>query len=391
MKIHILEVNLCFRFLGELERIKKYLWLNDHELVEDIESSDCVMLFGCAFNNYTEEESYKAYLDLRQRIGTSKELYLLEGIADTMGNALVKRGELERRCVIPNRKYHKLDPFFGSKVSYLNVGSANKIGQYSIDNWKLYQGKIGKPLTPEDEYQIKVGWGCNDNCAFCGDKVVVKQIRSKALTDCLEEVSRGVALGYRVISLVGDDVGAWGLDIGDYFVTLLEKVLAVAPDFQLRAYEINAKYLHRHLGDVERVLRSGRIRDIVIAFQSGNDRILNLMKREPGHTGLVELITLFTRYHVPVHSHVMVGFPSETFEEFMDSVRLVESTELPSVSFFMYQDRATAPAFNINPKVSEDEKLRRMAYLKDYFSSRNYQVYVRDDKVSIVKQTPSHV
>ncbi|MCK5615425.1 radical SAM protein, partial [Candidatus Pacearchaeota archaeon] len=235
--------------------------------------------------------------------------------------------------------------------------------------------------TPAADFRIQVCRGCNDSCTFCGDKTIVKNIRSKPLEACLKEFEKGLSLGYKNFMLIGDDVGAYGFDLGLNYLDLLNPIVHTHKDFQLRLMEINAKYLFEHIEYLPAIFSTGHINNIALAFQSGSDRILSMMARKPDRAGLVRLIKMIHEYGIGIHAHVLVGFPSETFADFKCSLEIVTSCHIKSCTFFRYSDRITAPAYYFKPKVTEKSKNERLEYAAAVLKGLNYSLVWREDKL----------
>lgn len=375
--------NICGRARLEIEKVKNYLILNGWKISEDATDSGWILLFGCAFNEHTEQASLARLTDFLGARKSSQNVLVIEGLADTMGKSLVRDRVVAAEHVIRSGQYERLDQFFMRRVPYREVPEANFIGQFdgmdARDHAEYPRASEGRFQT----YSVQVGHGCNDNCAFCGDKVVVKNIRSKSPEDCLEEVKRGIALGYKHIELIGDDVGAYGVDIGTTVIELLNQVVALHGEFVVTMRELNTKYITRYLEDFERLFKSGRFTGMELAFQSGNDRVLELMRRGYTRDELLRTVKTLKKHGIGRHAHAIVGFPTETRAEFEDTVSVLIEGEFESASIFVYQDRRTASASRIEPKVSEDEKQARLNWAEQYLKEHGYETERRDDKLKI--------
>ncbi|MGF1483396.1 MAG: radical SAM protein [Opitutales bacterium] len=385
--------NICNRVLLDVEKIRSYLISNGCTLTQDRARADKVLLVGCAFNNYTETESKKRLDEFLAEKAPAQDIFVLEGLADTMGQRLAKEGVLDKSRIIRTGRYGDLDPVFAKNQAFSETPEANFWGQYATGAGNATGTCCShrKGVGTFDRYAVQVGHGCNDRCAFCGDKVVVKHIRSKPLEDCLREVQQGLALGYQHIDLIGDDVGAWGIDRDKCILDLLRPIVALEGEFQLWMEELNLKYLVRHRADWPALLETGRFRRMAVAFQSGNTRVLELMRRGYTREELLDVVALLRTYDIELHGHVIIGFPTETREEFEESFAVIEAGGFASVSFFLYQDRTNAPAHRIEPKVAEDEKLERLGIAEKHFRELGYGVTRRPDKLQILRTEAAHV
>jgi tRNA A37 methylthiotransferase MiaB/SAM-dependent methyltransferase len=379
--------NICDRARLDVEKVKHFLRANGYRLTDDRGRADHVLLFGCAFNNYTEEQSKKRLDEFVAGKRAGQRVYAIEGIADTLGRELARDGVVDADKVIPTGRYGRLDAHFARVQTFDETPESNLVGWLTTTTQDRPLGSLpvvgqGGPL----KFSVQIGHGCMDRCAFCGDKVVVKNLRSKPLDDVLREVQRGLSLGYRYIELIGDDVGAYGLDLGADLVALLDRITLLPGEFELNLKELNTKYLVRYGDRLDAPLSRGRLRNLVVAFQSGNDRILDLMKRGYDRAGLGRAMSQLSRHGIAKHGHAIIGFPTETDAEFDETLAVVAANGFESCSFFLYQDRRTAPAHKIEPKVAEADMLARLARAERLFTARGYEVRRRPDKLQVFQR-----
>src|ERR1039457_4703663 len=117
-------------------------------------------------------------------------------------------------------------------------------------------------MFPKDCFVVRVCKGCDSYCTYCGDKIVVGTLMSKPFEECISEVKKGLSLGHKKIHLIGDDIGAYGLDIGSSISELLKSIVGLGRDFKLSLDEVNIKYLIKNQRGFEKILSSGRIRSM---------------------------------------------------------------------------------------------------------------------------------
>jgi tRNA A37 methylthiotransferase MiaB len=279
----------------------------------------------------------------------------LEGIADTKGEELKAGNIYNPEKIIGRGEYKNLDKFFARKCLFEDIGEINK--PYGRD---------------KGNHIVQICRGCNDRCSYCGDKPIVKNLHSKSLSNCIAEVKRGIELGYRRIDLLGDDAGAYGIDLNLSIFDLLKEIIKLRGDFEVTIREINIKYLVRDLGALDKILAYKKIPWLCIGLQSGNDRILQLMDRGYLREEVEELLKLLSRHKVKKRFIAIVGFPTETFPEFNDTLSIIKKGDFCSGILFKYEDREYAPAYKILPKVSEYEKNRRMDIANRILSKDNF-------------------
>jgi threonylcarbamoyladenosine tRNA methylthiotransferase MtaB len=162
--------------------------------------------------------------------------------------------------------------------------------------------------------------------------------------------------------LVSEDIGAYGADIDSDVVQLLERILS--SDTQIKIYldNLNPNWLIRFYDRLSPLFRSERIaKSFYVPIQSGSDRILTLMRREYAVSEAMEVMERLRREFKDIRltSDVIVGFPTETDEDFQATVRMVERAEFDYLEVFTYEDRPRIEAAALTPQVPVEVKEQR--------------------------------
>jgi tRNA-2-methylthio-N6-dimethylallyladenosine synthase len=214
---------------------------------------------------------------------------------------------------------------------------------------------------------VNIMYGCNNRCTFC----IVPKTRgeewSRPLAEIVDEVRRAVDGGLREVMLLGQNVNSYMTEKREDFADLLYALNEIDGLWRIRYTTSNPKSCRdRHIGAVaacEKVMEN-----LHLPVQSGNDRILRLMKRAYNSSRYRYLVDLF-RAQNPLHAlttDIIVGFPSETEAEFEDTLRLVEEVRYDSAFMFMYSPRAgTVSAETMEDDVPLKVKKERVQRLID--------------------------
>jgi tRNA A37 methylthiotransferase MiaB len=140
-------------------------------------------------------------------------------------------------------------------------------------------------------------------------------------------------------------VGAWGQDKDDSIINLLNPITNYPVEIKMQ--EVNVKWLIKYLKEFEWILKTRKIKQMVVAFQSGNDRILKLMERGYTQKQLRELLDMLVKYNVVMRFHAILDFPSETLNEFGDTMQIIIDYPFRAGSIFKFQSRPNTKAFNM--------------------------------------------
>jgi len=245
---------------------------------------------------------------------------------------------------------------------YIN---AVKTGR-QLDIWK--DGDIDESVpykrTSGENAWVNIMYGCNNFCTYCIVPYVRGREKSRSEENILNEIRQIVAEGkYKKITLLGQNVNSYGKDLQPAvsFSKLLKDICAIEGDFKLWFMTSHPKDLTDDVIDV--VASEDKIlKDIHLPAQSGNNRVLNLMNRRYTREKYLDIIRKI-REKMPncrITSDFIVGFPTETEEEFQDTMSLVDQVKYDSIFAFMYSPREGTVASKMDGQVPQEIKQRRV-------------------------------
>ncbi len=200
--------------------------------------------------------------------------------------------------------------------------------------------------------------GCNNFCSYCIVPYVRGRERSRRSADVIAEASALIAAGYRDITLLGQNVNSYGrgLDEDTDFPDLLRRIDAIPGDFRIRFMTSHPKdateKLFRTMAECEKCAPH-----IHLPVQSGSNRILKAMNRQYTREKYLAL-TERARELIPdlvLTTDVIVGFPGETEEDFLDTLRLTEEVRFDSMFTFIYSPRPGTPAAKLEDPTPRQE------------------------------------
>lgn len=380
-------VNLCGRRLLQVERLRGYLLRNGYPLTPSAQDAQYLLVVGCAFNDHTQQVSAAVFDEHRRALREGQHLFALEGIADVCGPAWASDAICDPDHAIPTTRFDRLDTFFARRHRFDDTPEANVPGQ--CEGVRPGAPAVLAPrraTSPSDVFSIQVGTGCVDHCTYCGDKPIVGDLRSRPLSGIVAQVRLAGSLGYETIELIGDDVGCFGIDIGSSLPELLDAVAAEPNVRRLSLLEVNVRYLARYEAFLGEFLPRRVLKKVAVAFQSGSDRVLGLMARGYAAADVRRLAGLLTDHGVWKHAHVIVGFPTETLEEFEASCGLLLDGGFESATLFLYQDRPGTPAAALAPKVPLPEQRRRLELARVRLAEAGFVSNAREDKLQVCRQ-----
>ncbi|MDZ7841487.1 MAG: tRNA (N(6)-L-threonylcarbamoyladenosine(37)-C(2))-methylthiotransferase MtaB [Gammaproteobacteria bacterium] len=200
---------------------------------------------------------------------------------------------------------------------------------------------------------IQIQQGCNQGCMFCIIHRARGPSRSLPATLIRRQVERLVINGYREIVLCGVDLGAWGEDLGTgpgvpRLPALLRELAAQDEDFRIRLSSIDPAHIDEEL--IELLAQHPRLcPHLHLSLQSGNSLILKRMRRRYTAAHVYERVARLREAipHLVLSADVMVGFPTETEAQYLDTERMVQDLQIAYPHVFPYSERDGTPAARI--------------------------------------------
>ena len=229
-----------------------------------------------------------------------------------------------------------------------------------VDVWE--EGReIVEDLPVERKYPFKSGvnimFGCNNFCSYCIVPYVRGREKSREPEDILNEVRRLADDGVVEVMLLGQNVNSYGktLKTPVSFAQLLEETERVEGIERIRFMTSHPKDLSDEL--IRTMARSGKIcRHLHLPLQSGSSRILKLMNRQYDKEGYLRLVEK-VRAAMPdiaLTTDIIVGFPGETEEDFLETMDVVQKAQFDSAYTFIYSRRTGTPAAEMDGQAPED-------------------------------------
>jgi threonylcarbamoyladenosine tRNA methylthiotransferase CDKAL1 len=225
---------------------------------------------------------------------------------------------------------------------------------------------------------VQIASGCLSQCSFCQTRLVKASLKSYRVGDILRQVRTDVAQGCKEIWLSSTDNGCYGTDIGTDLAELLRKCCKIPGDFKIRVGMMNPMYIPRLLRELVNVyLQNHQIMKFLhIPVQSGSDRILRKMKRGHSAQTFLDAVQAF-REKIPemtIATDVIVGYPSETEEDFQQTIDLLRMTQPDVVNVSKYSSRPGVSAAlekKVDSHITKQRTQLLDLILNDISSTRN--------------------
>lgn len=398
--IYVYVGKACRRRILDANKICNYLQKNNHLIVEKPENADVIIIVTCAFRNELAETSLN---DVKEFQKYDAELIVAGCLPEIekekleeifKGKALSTKNLDKIDELFPENKI-KFDKIEDSDILIPNLGGGRFPGEkkqvfknlnfveniyyktkdYIVKKFFDEHLLVYSTHTKKPFYHVRISWGCMGNCTYCAIKKAVGKLKSKPINQCITEFKRGVDKGYKNFVITADDIGAYGIDAGSSFPELLDKITSLSGGFEISIQDLHPRWVVKYIDDLEKILKRGKITNVNIALQSGNSRVLKLMNRYPDLDKMRDAFLRMKNSYptMDFDTHFIVGFPTETDDEFKDTLSFVREIDFETGFMYRFSCKTGTPAENIEPKIPEEEITQRFNYAKKFLKSEGYR------------------
>lgn len=361
MKYHIVTYG-CQMNLHESEKIAGILRTVGYEEEGALEDSDIVVFNTCCIRENAENHAFGNIGALKKLKRQKKHLII------AVGGCMVQE---EGKAAILKEKFPFIDVLFGTHnldelAALIERKRTQKKTVVSLREEREETEDGADPVRVSfPNAWVNITYGCNNFCSYCIVPYVRGRERSRRAQDVLDEVRLLVASGYKEITLLGQNVNSYR-DGDVRFPQLLEEVAKIDGKFRLRFMTSHPKDFSDELVSVMK--RYDKIcRQLHLPAQSGSNRILSLMNRRYTREKYLEDVALLKR-EIPdceVTTDLIVGFPTETEEEFEETLSLVEEADFSTAFTFVYSPRKGTRAAAMDGQIPETVQKERIMRLVD--------------------------
>ncbi|MGN5456576.1 MAG: tRNA (N(6)-L-threonylcarbamoyladenosine(37)-C(2))-methylthiotransferase MtaB, partial [Candidatus Kurthia intestinigallinarum] len=246
-------------------------------------------------------------------------------------------------------------------------------------------------FTDRTRASLKIQEGCNNFCTFCIIPWARGLMRSRDPEQVVKQAQQLVDAGYKEIVLTGIHTGGYGQDLKDYNLAMLLRDLEtkVTGLKRLRISSIEASQITDEVMDV---LRDSKIivNHLHIPIQAGSDTVLKRMRRKYTMEFFGERLTKLKEVlpDLAITSDVIVGFPGETEEEFMETYNFIREYEFAELHVFPFSKRTGTPAARMEDQVDEtvkNERVHRLLSLNDQLA-KQYASRFEEDVLEVIPE-----
>lgn len=354
----------CQMNLHESEKISGILSGMGMSAVNEPENADVVVFNTCCIRDTAERRALGNIGKMKELKKKNKNLLIVVTGCMTQQNGFAENMK---------ERYQYVDVILGTH----NISDLENQIRIRLEKKKRVaavldtDGYIDDETTPVTRTSfpnawVNINYGCNNFCTYCIVPYVRGRERSRDMKSIISECEKLINDGYKEITLLGQNVNSYGNDVPDEnvnFANLLREVAKIDGKFRIRFMTSHPKDLTE---DVVKAIRDNDkiCNNIHLPIQAGSNSVLKNMNRRYTREHYLGLIDMIRRYlpDCGITTDIMVGFPCETEEDFLDTMDIVEKVRFSTAFTFIYSVRKGTKAAEM-PQIPYEIKQNRIKRL----------------------------
>ena len=354
----------CHMNLHESEKISGILNGMGMSAVNKPENADVVVFNTCCIRDTAERRALGNIGKMKELKKKNKNLLIVVTGCMTQQNGFAENMK---------ERYQYVDVILGTH----NISDLENQIRIRLEKKKRVaavldtDGYIDDETTPVTRTSfpnawVNINYGCNNFCTYCIVPYVRGRERSRDMKSIISECEKLINDGYKEITLLGQNVNSYGNDVPDEnvnFANLLREVAKIDGKFRIRFMTSHPKDLTE---DVVKAIRDNDkiCNNIHLPIQAGSNSVLKNMNRRYTREHYLGLIDMIRRYlpDCGITTDIMVGFPYETEEDFLDTMDIVEKVRFSTAFTFIYSVRKGTKAAEM-PQIPYEIKQNRIKRL----------------------------
>ncbi len=353
MKVYIQTYGCTFN-KADAQIIAGVLNENDMDIVDSIDDADVVIVNTCYVKLPTENKVTYQIQQLQENYPDKKVI---------VSGCMVEIDPEKLDKIGPNISW--IGPHQLNKSA--EVVNATYCGEVMRECGFSKESKVGVPKLTDDSliHIIQICEGCLGACTFCCTRFARGSLNSYPISDIVAEAKQAIENGACEIQLTAQDTAAFGRDSGEKLSDLIKEVANLEGDFRVRVGMMHPKNILNDVDEIIDAMKHPKVYDFIhLPIQSGSDKVLSEMRR--GHTieQYVGIVSKFKR-EIPgltLAVDIIVGYPTETDEDFELTVELLENIRPSLIHLSKYQHRKGAISSSLQ-EIPRDVMKKRSKFL----------------------------
>ncbi len=320
----------CTTNRADTDTMKGIVGENGHQIVENVEDADILVINTCIVIGKTENKMLKRIRELSKKDAK----LVVSGCLSSMGREKIDQIDQNIEIFTPDEP---------GRIAEL----IDKDPETKFDAPSTIDGVVGR---------VQISEGCLGNCSYCITKYARGRLRSFPEKSIIKKIKDMVNKGAKEIRLTAQDTGVYGKDKGSNLVELLSKLSEIQGDFKVRVGMMNPTSIKQDFEKLFETMKDDKFyRFIHLPVQSGSEKVLNDMNRNYNPEIFIKMVEeARKKLGSTISTDIITGFPGETSEDFEKTVNLLEETRPDIINITRYSERPG----------TEAEKMKHTSYNK---------------------------
>jgi MiaB-like tRNA modifying enzyme len=382
MKVYIDSYGCTFN-KADAQIMAGVLQENDIDLVDNIDDADVIIVNTCYVKLPTENKIIYKIQKLQENYPDKKII---------VGGCMVEIDPEKLNSIGPDCSWigpHQLKKT-ADVVKQTYCGEVIRECGFSKDS------KVGVPKVTDDSliHIIQICEGCLGACSFCCTRFARGALNSYPIEDIVAEAKEAIENGACEIQLTAQDTAAFGRDTGEKLSTLIKEVANLEGDFRVRVGMMHPKNILNDVDEIIDAIKEPKVYNFIhLPIQSGSDKVLKEMRRGHNVGQYLEIVNKF-KSEIPgltLATDIIVGYPTETDDDFMKTVDLLNEVKPSLIHLSKYQHRKGAISSSLNeiPHATMKERSKFLSQIKSDITKRENEELLGSYQNSLVVEKGS--
>jgi tRNA A37 methylthiotransferase MiaB len=393
----------CYRRQEEIAMVRRFLIQNGLSEDADLTRADLALFFTCAFSQSRVSDMLRE-ID-RMRSVMRQESELIVGSCLPVTDAAALKRVFHGKTITPTdfRALNQLSGIktrieeppigLGQETSCIPIGNPPSSGRLNkrfqtaalgalnalMRAWPaLRLERIASRLNGHRRMGVFISAGCMRRCSYCAIRFATGQLRSKPVEAVARTFSEGLDLGYRKFEVYADSIGDYGVDIGTNLGDVFDWLANHNRQFSVGLYDLHPHAFLKFFDKIFALCRARKVHYLYVPLQSGSQRVLKLMNRPCNLDALEKrLLAIRKLGGVFIQTSIIIGFPSETNQEFEETLAFLKRVLFSDVYVHFYSDMPNTESSRMPGKIGKEVMLQRFKRLQkarlhyDYAETRH--------------------
>ena len=370
MKVYV-EVYGCTANKGDASLIKGVIKKSNHKLVDNIEDADASIILTCTVIDTTEQRMLYRLKKLRD----SGKKVVVAGCMASVQSDKIKAIIPEASLLPPKYSHHIVDILDNKKISFIEK------------NKTVFPKHFDDIFAP-----ISISEGCMFSCTYCITSIARGKLKSYPISEISRDVCIALRNGCKETQLTSQDTSSYGFDLNTDLGNLLREISSVKSDFKVRVGMMNPYTCLKNLDSILDGFDDSKIYKFVhLPVQSGDDYILEKMNRKYSVDDFIKIVKVFRDKYpeITIATDVIVGFPSETEDQFQNTIDLLKNIKPDITNITRFSARPFTKAKDLKGRIKTEivkERSRKLTEMCSNISKENNKKHIRKKYIVLVTE-----